>query len=604
MRTKIGTSMGAGIALAALLATRLEAQVTSLLSVDVHGEQTNKDSIGGVLSVDARYVGFFCYDNLMDAGRDELLGRSVVYLRDRVTGVLECISVNSNEVQANEYSYGPALSADVRFAVFSSYANNVVPGDTNGTYPTGHDVFVRDRLNGTTERVSVDSLEAQANGESYGYSISADGRYVAFQSDASNLVAGDTNASADVFLRDRQLGLTERMSVDSSGTEGNGESGLAQISADGRYVAFYSRASNLVAGDTNGFSDAFVHDRQTGATVRTSVATGGTQGDGDTYQTTISADGLHVAFYSDASNLVASDTNGARDVFVRDLQSGITERVSLDSGGAQGNAHSSGATISADGRYVVFASVADNLVAGDVNLESDAFVRDRQSGTTERVSVDSNGAEGHNDSFGGTVSSDGRYVAFWSLANLAEGDTNSWGDVYVRDRDYTPLASVCHPGVAGVIACPCANPPSAPGRGCDNSAASGGAMLSASGIAHLTQDTLVFTTSGEGASATSIVLQGSALLPSGTVYGQGVRCAGGTVKRMYTKIASGGSITAPDFGAGDPSVSARSESLGHTILPGQSRWYLVYYRDPVVLGGCPPLSTFNVTQTGEVVWLP
>jgi hypothetical protein len=155
-----------------------------------------------------------------------------------------------------------------------------------------------------------------------------------------------------------------------------------------------------------------------------------------------------------------------------------------------------------------------------------------------------------------------------------------------------------------VIACPCSNPPSGPGRGCDNSAATGGASLAASGSAYLSIDSLAFTTSAERPTATSVLLQGTALAPNGVVYGQGVRCVVGTLKRLYLKLAVAGSITAPDFGAGDPSTSVRSAALGDVILPGQSRSYLVYYRDPTVLGGCPASSTFNATQTGQVTWWP
>jgi hypothetical protein len=155
-----------------------------------------------------------------------------------------------------------------------------------------------------------------------------------------------------------------------------------------------------------------------------------------------------------------------------------------------------------------------------------------------------------------------------------------------------------------VIACPCANPASGPDRGCDNSSATGGAALSASGLASLSADSIVVTTSGEKPSATSILLQANATNPTGQVFGQGVRCTAGTHKRLYTKSAVAGSITAPDFAGGDPTISARSAALGDTILPGESRWYLVYYRDPIVLGGCPSASTFNATQTGSITWWP
>jgi hypothetical protein len=155
-----------------------------------------------------------------------------------------------------------------------------------------------------------------------------------------------------------------------------------------------------------------------------------------------------------------------------------------------------------------------------------------------------------------------------------------------------------------VIPCPCANPPSSPAHGCDNASSTGGASLAASGFAYLAIDSLVFTVSRENPSAASILVQGDTSLPNGLVFGRGVRCAGGALKRMYVKTASGGSITAPDLAAGDPTVSARSALLGDTIRPGQSRYYLVYYRDPTLLGGCPASSTFNTTQTGSVSWWP
>jgi hypothetical protein len=219
------------------------------------------------------------------------------------------------------------------------------------------------------------------------------------------------------------------------------------------------------------------------------------------------------------------------------------------------------------------------------------------------MSIATDGTQGDNLSFAPSLSSDGRFVAFGSFAtNLVTGDTNATGDSFVRDREAASFSSLCEPGVGGVIACPCSNPPAGPVHGCDNSAASGGASLSASGIAYLSIDSLAFTTSGEPPTAFSIVMQGNTLLANGVVYGQGVRCVGGATKRLYTKTAVAGSITAPDLGAGDPTVSARSAAKGDVIQPGQSRWYLVYYRDPIVLGGCPASSTFNSTQTGRVDW--
>jgi hypothetical protein len=350
----------------------------------------------------------------------------------------------------------------------------------------------------------------------------------------------------------------------------------------------------------------FVHDRQTGATECASVDMGGTPANGDCSTCSITSDGRFVGFDSDGSNLVAGDTNGASDVFQHDRQSGSTERMSLDSNGVEGNGASVGVSFSADGRFASFMSLATNLVAGDTNGAADVFVRDRQTDTTMRASVDSGGRQSNGDSYNPSISSDGRYVVFDSHAgDLVPRDTNFASDVFVRDLLGGPaFTSLCEPGVGGVMACPCGNPPSGPGRGCDNSSATGGASLSASGGTYISSDSLVFTTSGERATALGVLLQGTTRIASGLTYGQGVRCVAGSLKRLFIEVASAGSITVPDFAAGDPTVSSRSAARGDTIQPGESRWYLVYYRDPTVLGSCPATSTFNATQTGRVDWAP
>jgi flagellin-like hook-associated protein FlgL len=348
------------------------------------------------------------------------------------------VSVDSVGTQGNGDSstFSPAsLSADGRFVVFQSDATNLVAGDTNAA----SDIFVHDRLTGQTTRVSVDSSGTQASGgSSFDPAISADGRYVVFESSATNLVAGDTNARSDIFVHDRLTSQTTRVSVDSSGTQANGESDLGSVSADGRYVAFYSSASNLVAGDTNAALDVFVHDRQTGQTTRVSVDSSGIQATGgDSDDPTISADGRYVTFESDATNLVAGDTNAATDVFVHDRQTGQTTRVSVDSSSTQGNDRSFDAAISADGRYVAFESDATNLVAGDTNAAKDLFLRDLHTGQTIRISVNSSGTQGNGSNDGAAISADGRYVTFYSSAsNLVNGDTNGVKDVFVAPNPF------------------------------------------------------------------------------------------------------------------------------------------------------------------------
>jgi Tol biopolymer transport system component len=580
----------------------VSAQVTQRVSVSSAGVQGNDASYYAAMTPDGRYVAFASNASNLVAGDTNSLD---VFVRDRLLGTTDRVSVDSGGSSANGDcgNFGISISSDGRFVAFTGYATNLVPGDTNGFY----DIFVHDRQLGTTERVSVDSSGAQSNDASYISSISADGRYVAFESFATNLVPGDTNGVPDIFVRDRQLGTTERVSVDSGGVQGNGNTYFPCISADGRWVTFSGFASNLVAGDTNGDYDVFVRDRQLGTTERVSVDSSGMEANGGSgfFPNAISTDGRFVVFNSTATNLVPGDTNAMSDLFVRDRQLDTTDRVSVSSGGAEANADSinSFMAISPNGRFVTFASSASNLVTGDVNAADDVFLRDRALGTTERLSLSSAGQQGFGHSRYPSVSDDGRWVAFSSSApNLVSGDTNLASDVFVRDRNASGFTSLCDPGVGGVIACPCANPPGGPGAGCDNAAATGGASLTASGIAYLASDTLVFHTTGEKPTALSVLLQGTSLNASGAVYGQGVRCVGGILKRLFAKNAVSGSITVPNFGAGDPSVSARSAAKGNIISAGQSRWYLVFYRDPVVLGGCPSTSTFNATQSGRVDW--
>src|SRR5690606_33451585 len=224
------------------------------------------------------------------------------------------------------------------------------------------------------------------------------GRYVAFTSGASNLVGGDTNGVSDVFVHDRRTGRTTLVSRSTAGVQGNNFSTGAAISADGRYVAFGSFASNLVPGDTNGTWDVFVHDRQTGVTTRVSVDSNGTEGNLPSSSPAISADGRFVAFQSDSTNLVPNDSNAATDVFLHDRQTGSTVRASIAANGADPNGSSTGASLSATGRFIAFGSSASNLVPGDTNAAGDVFVYDRQTGTTSRVSVNSSRVQGNGDS--------------------------------------------------------------------------------------------------------------------------------------------------------------------------------------------------------------
>jgi len=395
------------------------------VSVASGGSHGDDDSNFPSINADGRYVAFRSDATYLVAG--DTNGVQDIFIHDTQTVTTTRVSVNSSGAQSNNGSNLSSINADGRYVAFESWASNLVTGDNNLV----QDIFVHDTQTGTTTRVSVDSEGAEDIVNSNNPSISADGRYVAFDSGATNLVTGDTNGVYDIFLHDTQTGTTTRVSVDSVGAQGNGNSNNPSISSDGRYVAFHSY-SNLVAGDTNGVLDIFIHDTQTGTTARVSVDSNGTQGDGDSFYPSISADGRYVAFVSAATNLVAGDTNGMMDIFLHDTQTGTTARVSVDSEGAEGNGSSNfNPSISSDGRYVAFESAATNLVPGDTNGVEDIFIHDTQTGTTTRVSVDSNGTQGDGKSSALSISADGRYVAFESLAsNLVAFDYNVSWDVF------------------------------------------------------------------------------------------------------------------------------------------------------------------------------
>jgi Tol biopolymer transport system component len=431
------------------------AGTTERISLGNDGAQGNQESYGAILNAEARYVAFSSSSTNLVPGDENACSDG--FVRDRLFGRTERVTVAGAGRQSDGGSSGPALSADGRYVAFHSEAANLVAGDTNDVW----DSFLYDQDTGVTQRVSVASDGTEGDwgpfpgGGGSGASgtrlaVSEDGRYVALSSYATNLVPGDTNLSVemividpfnwyyfwkglDVFVRDRDSGQTTRVSVASDGTQGNDSSWLAGLSADRRYVAFTSDATNLVPGDTNNSTDIFVHDRTYGETTRVSVASDGTQAAADSRDASLSADGRFMAFVSDASNLVSGDTNGWTDVFVHDRQTGQTTRVSVASDGTQATTGSYCPSLSADGRFVAFHSFDGNLVSGDTNGAMDAFVHDRQTGETWRVSLDVNGGEGDESSWDPALSADGRYVAFMSSAtNLVPGDTNGVDDIFVH----------------------------------------------------------------------------------------------------------------------------------------------------------------------------
>jgi len=394
-------------------------------------QATGGSSTNASISSDGRFVAF--ESNATNLVSGDSNGQQDIFVYDRQTGSTMRVSVATGGTQATGGSSGDArISADGRFVAFQSAATNLVSGDSNAQ----RDIFVHDRQTMTTTRVSVATGGTQATGgNSITPSLSADGRFVAFESAATNLVSGDSNAAQDIFVHDRQTGSTTRASVATGGTEATGGSSFTpRISADGRFVAFQSAATNLVSGDTNALTDVFVHDRQTATTTRVSVATGGTEATGgNSINASLSADGRFVAFQSGATNLVSGDSNGQQDIFVHDRQTGSTTRVNVATGGTEATGGSSFNASISDGRFVAFDSQATNLVSGDSNAQTDIFVHDRQTGSTTRVSVATGGtqATGGNSSIP-SISADARFVAFQSSAiNLVPADTNAQFDIFL-----------------------------------------------------------------------------------------------------------------------------------------------------------------------------
>ena len=338
------------------------------------------------------------------------------------------------------FSFHP-IARDGRHVVFATATGDLVVGDTNGR----HDIFVRDLATGVTTRVSASNGEAEANRGSFHPSISADGRFVAFASAASNLISNDTNNFDDIFLRDRDPdgnGLfdesnstTRRISRKVNGTQSNGLSDLTAIAADGSYVAFQCDGPNIVPGvDNNGDRDVFVRDRQAGVTILASLASDGSQGNDDSFEPSISGDGTHLSFTSDADNFFVGDGNQRSDVFVRDLVAGTLTHVSRNALGVPFDRSSYTSWLSGDGSVVVFTTDAWNVAPEDTNFNTDAILVDLATGAIEVISENCIGFSANQRSLYPSCSGDGLRVVFFSEASDLVSDAIGGEHLYVHDR--------------------------------------------------------------------------------------------------------------------------------------------------------------------------
>jgi Tol biopolymer transport system component len=377
---------------------------TTLTSVSPTGEQVFGSSSFPSVSGDGRFVAFQVDTPVPNAAGS--------FVRDRKTATTQLVSGSG---------FQPSISANGGFLAFS-------------VFDLDENVFVANLRTGETKLVSQDTSGQPAGGFSASPSISADGRFVAFSSDASNLTPRAPRVRRNEFVRDMRTGKTVQVNVSSAGKPGNGLCHHPSISAGGRYVAFESNASNLAPGAKKGRWNIFVRDLRAHKTTLASVSSAGKAANGASHNPSISGDGRYVAFESKASNLVPGDTNKGWDVFRRDLKEHRTKRVSVSSRGKQGNGDSRFASLSNHGGYIAFVSGASNLVRGDSNHITDVFLRDEHGGKTVRIDVSSTGHQANRPPFAPpAVSADGRFVAFSSPAsNLVAADSNFNSDVFIR----------------------------------------------------------------------------------------------------------------------------------------------------------------------------
>ncbi len=396
------------------------------VSVSYDGTEVFTDSATSLIGDNGYYVIF--ESDASDLVENDTNGGSDIFVYDRVERQVSRVSVASDGTEGNGISSSPAMSKEGRIIAFVSTSSNLVPGDDNNKA----DIFVHDLDTGITVLVSKSSSGVIGNGNSTDVFVSCEGEYIAFASDSTNLVPADVNRKRDVFVHDMSTGETKLVSKSSEGNFGNGMSKTPTIDEYGRYVSFASRANNLIADDYNHTWDIFVHDLETSETWRISEAPDGSDGNSSSVSPTIDCHGTHVVFISYASNLVAQDNNYSADVFVYDIVADTLIRASVSSEGDEANDYTYSASIDRSGKYVVFESDATNLVPDDLNARTDIFVRDIVNGVTTRVSVAYDGAESNGYSYQPSISCDALFVSFESDAtNLVLDDFNNRTDIFI-----------------------------------------------------------------------------------------------------------------------------------------------------------------------------
>jgi len=394
----------------------------------------NSDICASSLSADGRFLAFDSFATNLVAL--DFNRHADVFVRDLEQNSTVRISLNSNGVEGSMASTAPSISGDGRFIAFQSYADNLIANDRN----FDEDVFVHDRQSGKTECISVGMFGRTGNGRSWSPVISANGHYVCFISRANDLVSADGNWNADVFVYDRWLGSMERISVDSNGFEANSFSESAAMSANGRIIAFCSHASNLVAEDSNSSKDIFVHDRLYGDTKRISLSETGNQANDQSVEPSISADGKWISFTSYAGNLHSSDTNSVSDIYLYDVENNLIEFASRGTGGIISNHPSQQSTLSGDGRFMTFQTGAKNWDSKDKNHKDDIYLYDRRFATQERVSLGEGDVEANWNCMRPSMNANASKVVYATRADSlddinVDDDNNDKVDVYLYTRE-------------------------------------------------------------------------------------------------------------------------------------------------------------------------
>ncbi len=399
----------------------------TLASTSDAGVKGNSDSRTTSFSADGTIAAFSSSATNLDPADTDSFNDA--YVKDLVTGELTLASTSDTGVKGNSSSSDVALSGDGRLVAFSSNSTNLDRADTD----TFDDVYVKDLVTGDLTLVSTSDTGVKGNRYSYGVALSADGRFVAFSSDASNLDPADNDGFDDLYVKDLVTGDITLASTSDTGVKAIGFSLDAVLSGDGSLVAFSSDATNLDPADTDGSRDVYVKDLLTGGLTLVSTSDTGAKGNGWTSYSALSGDGSLVAFSSDSDNLDPADTDTFYDVFVKDLVTGDLTLVSTSDTGVKGNSFSAGVALSANGRFLAFSSGSTNLDPADTDSVADVYVKDRATGDLTLVSTSDAGVDGNGYSDDAALSGDGITVAFSSAStNLDPADTDSFTDVYVE----------------------------------------------------------------------------------------------------------------------------------------------------------------------------